>query len=80
MKIVRSQLLTLLAQKEQQAGRRIGLRTIARETGLNEYTVRGFAYNTLSEYPARAITALCHYLDCEVGELLRLEDAPEPAT
>lgn len=76
---MRSQLLTLLAQKEQQAGRRIGLRTIARETGLNEYTVRGFAYNTLSEYPAKAIMALCLYLNCEVGDLLKLEDVPELA-
>ena len=76
---MRSQLLTLLAQKEQHAGRRIGLRTIARETGLNEYTVRGFAYNTLSEYPAKAITALCRYLDCEVGDLLKLEEAPDLA-
>jgi DNA-binding Xre family transcriptional regulator len=75
MKIVRSQFTLLLAQKEQSLGRRISLRSVARETGLNEYTVRGFANNTLSEYPARAIAGLCLYLNCKVGDLLVLEDA-----
>lgn len=79
MKVVRSQFTILLARREQREQRRISLRAVARETGLNEYTVRGFANNTLSEYPARAITALCHYLNCEVGDLLALEEEAEPA-
>lgn len=77
---MRSQFTLLLAQKEQTHGRRISLRSVARDTKLNEYTVRGFANNTLNEYPARAITAICHYLECEVGDLLKLEEVSEPTT
>jgi len=76
---VQSNLLYLLAAKQRQEGRNISFRSIARETGLTEYTVRGFAHNTLREYPVDAITALCHYFGCEVGDLLRLEEIPEPA-
>lgn len=74
---MRSQFTLLLAQKEQRHGRRISLRSVARDASLNEYTVRGFANNTLSEYPAKAITALCRYLECEVGDLLKLEEVSE---
>ena len=71
---MRSYFLDLLAVKERRQGGRISLRSVARETGLNEYTVRGFAKNTLTEYPAKAIAAVCLYLDCGVGDLLRLEE------
>jgi DNA-binding Xre family transcriptional regulator len=74
MKTVRSQLLTLLATKEQAQGKRISLKQVARETGLRPYTIYGFANNTLKEYPADAITRLCEYLSCEVGDLLKLEE------
>jgi DNA-binding Xre family transcriptional regulator len=43
---------------------------------MNEYTVRGFANNTLREYPADALAKLCNYLGCQVGDMLRLEEAP----
>lgn len=74
MKVVRSQFRLLLAAKEQREGKRISIRSIARELSLNEYTVRGFANNTLHEYPAKAIAALCIYLGCQVGDLLILEE------
>jgi DNA-binding Xre family transcriptional regulator len=74
MKAVRSQLLTLLAIKEQGQGKRISLKQVAREAGLKPYTVYGFANNTLKEYPADAIAKLCGYLSCEVGDLLKLEE------
>jgi len=76
MKAVRSQLLTLLAAKEQARGKRISLKQVARDTDLRPYTVYGFANNTLKEYPSDAITKLCLYLNCEVGDLLKIEDVP----
>lgn len=73
---MRSQLLTLLAAKEQARGKRVSLKQVARETELPPFTVYGFANNTLKEYPADAIAKLCLYLGCEVGDLLKIEDAP----
>lgn len=74
MKVVRSQLKVLLAQKEMRENRTISLRKAALETGIREYTVYGFANNTLREYPAEAIAKMCGYLGCEVGDLLKLEE------
>lgn len=71
---MRSNLAVLLAERQRRTGKRTSLRAVARETGLNEYTVRGFANNSLSEYPKKAITALCLYLDCTPGDLLILEE------
>jgi DNA-binding Xre family transcriptional regulator len=79
MKVVRSNLAILLAERQRATGKRTSLRAVARETGLNEYTVRGFANDTLSEYPRKAITALCRYLDCTPGDLLILEEIPDSA-
>jgi DNA-binding Xre family transcriptional regulator len=76
MKAVKSNLAVLLAERQKRNGKRTSLRAIARETGVNEYTVRGFANDTLNEYPRKAITALCRYLDCTPGELLILEETP----
>lgn len=71
---MRCQLKILLAQKEIQEGRSISLRKVALETGVREYTIYGFANNTLREYPASAVAKICEYLGCEVGDLLKLEE------
>lgn len=73
---MKSNLLILLAEKHQrEGGKRISLRKVAQAAGLTEYTVYGFANNTLKEYPADAIAGLCVYLNCGVGDLLTLADA-----
>lgn len=71
---MRCQLKVLLAHKEMRENRSISLRKVALETGVREYTVYGFANNTLREYPAEAIAKVCEYLACEVGDLLKLEE------
>ena len=68
------QLKVLLAQKEMRESRTISLRKVALETGVREYTVYGFANNTLREYPAETVAKICEYLDCEVGDLLKLQE------
>ena len=77
MKVVRSNLRVLAAQKSQRERRRISLRTIAEETGVSRYTVYAFANDTLSEYPKDVITTFCNYFDCGVGDLLLTEEVPD---
>jgi len=74
MKTVKSNLAILLAERQRATGKRTSLRSIAQATGVPEYTVRGFANNTLSEYPRKALTKLCLYLQCTPGDLLVLSD------
>lgn len=76
---MKSNLAVILAERQKLDGKRTSLRSIAIATGLPEYTVRGFANDTLNEYPKRAITALCNYLGCTPGDLLVLaDDTPAP--
>ncbi len=79
MKIVRSNLRVLTAQKSQRERRHLSLRTVAEETGISRYTVYAFANDTLSEYPKEVVTKLCNYFDCTVGDLLLVEEVPEGA-
>lgn len=74
MKVVKSNLAILLAERQKRTGKRLSSRALARETGINEYTVRGFVNDTLSEFPRAAITALCQYFDCSPGDLLVMEE------
>lgn len=77
MKQVKSNFSVLLAERQKRTGKRISIRAIAHATKLNEYTVRGFANDTLSEFPRKAITELCKFLECTPGDLLVLEEVAE---
>lgn len=75
MKVVRSYLRILLARKEQQAGRTISLRELQRETSAPMSTVMGLANNTMKEIPVEPLVSICGYLGCEIGDLLKIEEA-----
>lgn len=75
MKTVRSQLRVLLAAKAQRDGRTISLREVQRETNVPISTVMGMANNTIKRVPLDELNALCEYLGCEVGDLLKREEA-----
>ena len=74
-KVVRSYLRVLLAQKENKERRTISLREVHRETGVPMSTVMGLANNTAKSVPLDGVLALCEFLGCEIGDLLRIEDA-----
>lgn len=67
-----SRFKVLLAEKEMREKRTISLREVVRETGVPISTVQGLANNTLREFPAEGLSAICKYLGCTLGELLVL--------
>lgn len=71
---MKSNLAVILAERQKRDGKRTSVRSIAIKTGLPESTVRGFANDTLREYPKHALIALCNYLDCTPGDLLVLSE------
>ena len=77
MRIIRSHFRVLLAMKEQREGRSISLREVVRDTGVPISTVMGLANNTIKRIPLDEMNRLCDYLGCEVGDLLKREEAPE---
>ncbi len=74
-----SHLKVLVAQKELREKRRIGIRTIVDETGAARSAVQRLLNNTIREVPLEALAALCEWVPCEPGDILRLEPVPETA-
>lgn len=71
---MRSNLRALIGQKAQREQRNISVRKAASEAGVNPHTLYAMANGTLRQYPAETIERVCHYLDCEIGELLILSN------
>ena len=69
----------LVAQKELREKRRIGIRVIVEECGASRSAVERLLNNTIKQVPLDDLAALCEWIPCEVGELLRLEPLPEEA-
>lgn len=67
----------LVAHKELRENRRIGIRVIAQETGASRSAITRLLNNTIKQVPLDDLAALCEWVPCEVGELLRLEPVPE---
>ncbi len=72
---MRSTLNLLIAKKAHEERRRITLRTVAKDTQLNKTTLYAMANDTIERYPKDMLVKLCAYFNCEVGDLLKLEEA-----
>ena len=79
MQKLKSNLLVLVAEKSQRDKKRITLRSVARDTGVSTYTIYALANNDLTEYPREVLEKLCIYFDCQLSDLLKMEDAPKAA-
>jgi len=71
---VRSNTLILMAEKAQREQRRLTLKRVSDETGISYYTLNAIAHDTIKEYPRAALSSLCGYFGCGIGELLTLVD------
>jgi DNA-binding Xre family transcriptional regulator len=74
MKTTTSQLRVLVAQKELRERRRISIRTIVDETGASRSAVQRLLNNNMRLVPLDDLAALCTWLPCNTGDLLRVED------
>lgn len=71
-----SYLKPMIARKEVRENRRISLRTVAAETGVAISTVNRLANNTIRRVPLDELATLCEYLNCDISDILRLEEVP----
>ncbi|KAB8139644.1 helix-turn-helix transcriptional regulator [Chloroflexia bacterium SDU3-3] len=78
---VRSQLRLLIAQKEHQEGQRYSLRAVVNATkpytgtgkGVPISTIQGLLNDDWNRLDRDSINALCQWLACTPGDLLKLE-------
>ncbi len=75
MKVVKSNLRVLTAQKSQREGRRISLRTVSEETGISRYAIYALDKNELNHFPKDVLETLCDYFECDkLDDLLQLRE------
>jgi putative transcriptional regulator len=77
VKVVNSHLRILIAQKELRERRRLSVRVIAEESGASRSAIERLMNNTIREVPLDDLARLCVWLDCQPGDILRLEPLPE---
>ncbi len=76
-----SHLAILVARKSMREKRRYGIRTIVEETGASRSAIERLLKNTIKNVPLDDLGKLCEWLQCEPGDILRLEPVPdEPPT
>jgi putative transcriptional regulator len=75
MKTVKSYLNRLVALKAARENRKLTLRTVAQETGISRYTIYALAADELKDFPGDVLVKLCEYFECELSDLLRIEES-----
>jgi transcriptional regulator with XRE-family HTH domain len=77
VKVVNNRLAELIEIKARREGRKLTQRIIADEAGVALGSVSRWMQNRIDHYHTDAILAFCTFLDCEIGELLVIEESPE---
>ena len=65
----------LIAQKEVIEGRRFTYKEISEDTGLAVGTIGSYRNGTVTRYDGDTLIALCNFLDCDLGDLMRVKTA-----
>ncbi len=74
MKVVASKMKLLVAQRELRERRRLSIRIITEESGASRSTVERLLNNTIKRIPVDDLGALCRYFNCNVGDILQMEE------
>ncbi len=77
MKVVASKMKLLVAQRELRERRRLSIRIITEESGASRSTVERLLNNTIKRIHVDDLGALCRYFNCNVGDILHMEDDME---
>lgn len=82
MNVVNSHLKILVAERSLRERRQIGILTIVKETGASRSAVQRLLNNTIKQVPLDDLAKICTWLQCQPGDILKLEalDSPQDAT
>lgn len=72
MRVV-SRLMRLMAEKQIRDNRMINAVIVSKETGLRHATVMSWIRSDLRRFDEEVIVAFCKYFECDIGDLLVLE-------
>lgn len=72
---MKSRLKVLVAEKALREKRRLSLRTIAEESGASLSTVIRLDNDSIKRVPLEDLASICRWMPCDVGDMLRMEEA-----
>jgi DNA-binding Xre family transcriptional regulator len=75
MNTVNSKLKILVAEKSLRERRQIGILTIVKEAHASRSAVQRLMNNTIKNVPLDDLAAICTWLPCQPGDILKLEPA-----
>jgi len=70
----RNQLFEVWKRREAALGKRITYRQASEATGISAATLSRWATGQVERFDGATVQALCEFFQCEVGELIVLED------
>ena len=79
MREVRFHLRTLIAKYEDATGNRLTYRDLSNATGISTNTISHLANNDQKMVGLTVLERLCAFFGCELHDLMRLEDEPDPS-
>jgi DNA-binding Xre family transcriptional regulator len=74
---IKNRFTELLGKKVREDGRRISQREVADTLNIAKGTIDRIALNKTTRYDEHVILALCNFLECDIGELLYIEEVPD---
>ena len=74
---LKNRLLELMQARERKEGRRLKQREISSFIGVTDHTISSWLKNDVTRYDKHVVEGLCAYFQCEVGDLLYLDDVEE---
>lgn len=72
-----SKLKILVAEKSLKERRQIGILTIVKEANASRSAVQRLMNNTIKNVPLDDLAAICTWLKCQPGDILKLEPNPD---
>ncbi len=75
---MRSRFRELLTAKAEREQRPISVRKACAEAKITWRIGYGMADNTITSFPKEDLQKLCTYLDCDLSDLLVMEESPTP--
>lgn len=57
--------------------RKLKISDVVRDTGINRGTLTRLYHETAQRVELKDLETICQYLNCQVGDLLELQDEPE---
>ncbi len=74
---LRNRFLYLITEKERKLGRKLKYIEIAEATGISNTVISRWTNSTIERYDAHVVEALCDYFECELWDLLVLEQVED---